>query len=503
MPGPPADPPSKPPRRIDLFAPAALDRAVAAAEPPVPPTEKPGDGQVLRVPGASRGHELALLSPFDFRPLPEGGPELEARLFEHRRLLLGRTYEALAMPPPLWSPSLREQLDGIGALSLIPGALLGSLARPLVDEGSRLLERLPGELRRPLQRAFGQLLDGALAVASGGSLGFAGVALDQAMGDGRPKRVALRVPGYGQAEMSCGETAAAAVLKAAGQPVSLGEPDTQLPGFDGSSLAEEGFVRRRGLSYLNGPTSFDHLRGLLAAGLPVMTLFGTKWGGAHYAVVSGYDDERGELTIENYFSDGVARRVKYDEFRKYWSQRANYASVVLPRKDPRLDGLARLGQLSRETPPDEGVTVSDFFVSPRGEVFVEGAYRYLSPDGRTDVTVRVSFDSAQKGIERQLGGGLAFKQYLARGYWLGLRIEKLSLFGKPREWQSLGTTPLAVYGSIVGPGFEFRVGGERGGFQASLLADLGRFVEGLGIAANVSLGPDGSYAVAVGVSGTA
>jgi hypothetical protein len=78
----------------------------------------------------------------------------------------------------------------------------------------------------------------------------------------------------------------------------------------------------------------------------------------------------------------------------------------------------------------------------------------------------------------------------------------MSLKGQDDNWSSFSTAPVSVYGTVDGPGFQLKAGGERGAYQASVAADLGKFVSGLGAQANVSVDADGSYKVMGMISGT-
>src|SRR4029077_3769516 len=113
-----------------------------------------------------------------------------------------------------------------------------------------------------------------------------------------------------------------------------------------------------------------------------------------------------------------------------------------------------------------------------------------------------NFNSAESGAARMLGGGLALRQRLASGWFVGISCEKLSVRARDDTWTSCETTPLAVYGTIQGPGFEIKAGGERGAFQASVAADLGQLVAGLGLQANAAVDADGTWRVTAGLSGT-
>ncbi|MSP63791.1 MAG: hypothetical protein EXR72_26290 [Myxococcales bacterium] len=484
-----AEPP--PASTIDLF-PEDLLRLLAT---PDPPPEGATLGQRITVPGPHGAHELALPGPLDF-PAATG-----AAVEKNRRLLLGPDYSALACLPRD-SSTFDEQIAAEGALSLIPAALLGSLARPVVDFLYGLIDRLPAAIRRPFEKELGLLIDTALAAAAALVSPLAGATVDRFHrdGSGLPPSVALSLRTYSQMHNSCGETAAAMILKGAGLPVSLAGVDTQLPFAPGTNLLVDEEFRKRGLTAVNGPGDLARLKAFLASGYPVMVSIGWEGGGGHLTVVTGYDDATRRLTLRNFHADGTDSAVPYDEFDRYWVARGRYMTAVIARRDPRLDPLREAGTLRRDTPIHEGLSLSDLWVTEAGKVFVEGAWRYCAAG--TDLTVRVKFNSAENGLARQLGGGMVIRQRIAPGWTVDLTVEKLSVRGADDTWQSYSAAPVAIYGGLSGPGFEIRAGGERGAFQASAAAHLGRLIAGLGLRANLAVEADGSVRLTALLAGT-
>jgi hypothetical protein len=290
--------------------------------------------------------------------------------------------------------------------------------------------------------------------------------------------------------MGCGETAAATILKNAGVPVSIGEVDSQSALAGGGSLLVEEEMRRRGLSLIAGRGNLDMLRNSVAAGYPVMVSV-RRDGSDHIAVVTGYSDRTGKLTIANW-KNGETKKITYAEFEEAWGAHLNHMAVVLPSHDPRLNSLIESTHLRRPTQPDEGFTVTDFWVH-KEKVFIDAGYRYVTAD--TDVTLRLSYNEREEGLGRQLGGTFILRGDLGHGWTTGLRIEKLSLRGSENEWEAFETVPLAAQAELHGPGFSLRAGGERGAFQAGLAADLGRALSGLGVEVRLSRDQDGSYRV--------
>jgi hypothetical protein len=80
------------------------------------------------------------------------------------------------------------------------------------------------------------------------------------------------------------------------------------------------------------------------------------------------------------------------------------------------------------------------------KVFVEAAYRYVTPS--TDLTLRLSYNSDAKQLAQQLNGSIALHQRLADGWYLGVRILKMSLKYQDDQWYSFKGAPLAVYALV-------------------------------------------------------
>lgn len=411
---------------------------------------------------------------------------------KNRQAVLGPAYASLFNPGP--NASFEQQITADAAMAALPAALLAGAAKPAVDKGYSIIDKVPEALRRPLEKNYGLLIDSALTAASATAFPAVGATLDRIHpgGAGLPGAAEVQLQGYSQALDGCAETAAATILKANGVPVSLGEVDTQTA--NGASGLVEAELRRRGLTAVNGMGDMAKLKSFLAAGYPVMVAVGWEGGGGHTAVVSGYDQAKGTVTIKNWDDVGGTNTVSMAEFEKDWGRHKNYMSAVVPTRDPRLDALVKAGtDLRRPTPIHQGLTLSDFYVTPQGKVFVEGAYRYVR--STTDVTVRVNWNQREQGLERQLGGALSIRQQVKPGWFVGAEIEKMSLVGVDDRWHSFSTSPLSAYGTVEGPGFQLKAGGERGAFQAQAAADLGKLVSGMGAQANLAVDASGNYKV--------
>lgn len=503
LPPPPASPLSPRGAPIDLF-PTSVLQPIADDGTPKPPADPPPapartyspTGNVVRVPGWLGAHQVPIPGPFDF-PKPPAAVESDAR-----EQWLGPAYAGLAFPPGQ-PGDFQDHVSAEAALSLLPAALIGALARPAVDYIYKLIDYIPETLRRPFEKAFGLLIDNGISAVDALATPLVDASVDKFYGDGKNLPTAFKIPikAYSQTAYSCGETAAATILKWAGEPISLSDPDTQFPVNGTSGLVDEE-LRRRGLTLIAGPGNLTKLKAFLANNCPVMLSIGWQDGSGHLCVASGYDDEKGTLTIVNYDALGGTYEVKYADFEQNWARHLNYMTAVMPRRDARFDELRRAGDLRRPTPIYEGLTLSDFYVNPQSKVYVEGAYRFVTD--WTDITVRVSFDQGQAGWARQLGGAVAIRQKVANGWFLGLTVEKVSLRHRNDQgddWSHFTTAPIAIQASLQAPGFELRVGEELGGIQASLVADLGKFIAGLGMAVNVSVDDQG-YRVYATLSGT-
>lgn len=150
-----------------------------------------------------------------------------------------------------------------------------------------------------------------------------------------PSQVELtELPFFPQVEYQCGPAALATVLGAAGlslRPEDLVE-QVYLPARQGSLQLEMLVAPRRHdlVSYQLAPQYGAVLREL-AAGNPVLVLQDnglfplTQW---HYAVVAGYDYEKGDLWLRS----GETRRLtlSFTQFEFSWKRSGYWAMVALP-----------------------------------------------------------------------------------------------------------------------------------------------------------------------------
>lgn len=432
-----------------------------------------------------------------------------------RAQLLGPTYALLSQPAGLDATGA-SLLDAEAAMGVLPAMLLASVARPATDTVYRWIDHIPAALRRPFEKAFGLALDAGVALATGAAQSLLDASVRSfAPGAVRPAKVALPVEALSQLDTSCGETAVAMILKGAGEPVLLGEIDTQLggpagvPGTSlgrsaaGNTLTVDREFARRGLTAISGPSDLERLKDFVASGLPVVVAVGWANGGGHFAVVSGYDEARGTISLENWRADGRREDVPVRDFSVAWGRRMNLLTAVCPRRDARLDAWVKKGELRRPDTVAKGLSLCDFWFDAT-RLYVELAYRYVGEG--TDATVRVSFNS--EGLDghgadamRWLNGSIAVRREVARGWFVGFRVEKLSLRKQADEWTTLRTTPLGAALTVAGPGFELSVAGERGGVQAALGVALAKRLADLGLTVNVSLRDDGHYALQASLAG--
>lgn len=434
-----------------------------------------------------------------------------------RAQFFGPTYAALSHSLGD-DATLGDLVRAESAFSVVPALLIASAARPATDTLYGVVDRIPEAIRRPFHKALGLLIDSGLALATGAAQSLLDAAVrDFAPGSKLPDRVELPVAAYSQLDSSCGETAVAMILKAAGEPVLLDDIDTQLsgpfgvpglagaPGVAGNNLIIDREFARRGLTAISLSTDLPRLKQFVASGMPVAVSVGWSNGTGHYAVVSGFDQARGTLTIQNWHADGKAVTVSDAEFDVAWARHMRMMSAVAPRRDPRLAKLLAQGELSRPSKVAKGVSLSDFWVDKQ-RVYVELAYRYVTAD--TDATVRVSFNSEGLGWSdaaamQWLNGSIAVRQRVAAGWHVGFRVDKLSVRREgASEWSSLRTTPIGAAVSVEGPGFELSVATERGGVQGSLGVALARRIADLGLKVNVSVDAEGRCNVMGVVAGT-
>lgn len=192
-------------------------------------------------------------------------------------------------------------------------------------------------------------LSAALALAALLSLGGCislpqSQALHAVVPPGLPARVELaEVPFHRQNDFLCGPAALAMVFNAAGVAGEVDSltPLVYLPGRQGSLQAEMlGATRRSGLlAYTLAPRMEDLLREL-AAGTPVVVLVNFSFKAApvwHYAVVVGYDLDKGEVIVRSAGRSRDQWTFSFLEF--FWQDSGYWAMLALP--PGRLPATAR------------------------------------------------------------------------------------------------------------------------------------------------------------------
>jgi hypothetical protein len=418
-----------------------------------------------------------------------------------------------AAPPttttPTRSASFDRYVEARAALSELPTAVAGVALRPVADGLYRVVDHIPAAIRRPFERSLSILLENAVSLPANlltARLPFEAGAL--------PERVAMSLPVYAQMRNSCGETMLAAWLKAQGHPIALGELDTQISFFEGGSLLVDAELRNRGYGVISGPGTLEDVRTYVAHGYPVMVSVGWPSGGGHYAVVTGYDQARGTLRVDGWHADGRVAEVPYAEFAEHWGRHLNLMMVAHPQRDVRLAELRRQGRVSRPDHIAEGLSLSDIWVTQRGELFVEGAYRHRGP--RDDVTIRVNVQTPERALDmsERLGGSVSWQRRLGPATVASFYAERVPTrepWARPANGASrtdgeiadyvLGTSA-AYVGLAHGP-VAARVGWDRGAVQAAVRAEVERPRDGLHVAAEAraAMGPGGFYTVFFGASG--
>ncbi|MBV8502303.1 MAG: PA2778 family cysteine peptidase [Paucibacter sp.] len=182
---------------------------------------------------------------------------------------------------------------------------------------------------------------GALFVLTlcGGLAGCAAPAAVQQLERSWPPALAPRadlssVPFFPQDDHECGPAALAMLLQASGTAATPAQlsPEVYLPGRQGS-LQQELLIaaRRHGLpAYVLAPDLRDLLTEV-AAGHPVLVFQNLSlpiypiW---HYAVVVGYDRERGSLLLHS----GLTKRLEMSlaTFERTWARAGHWAMLALP-----------------------------------------------------------------------------------------------------------------------------------------------------------------------------
>ena len=158
-------------------------------------------------------------------------------------------------------------------------------------------------------------------------------ALREGLPDQLPKQVELKqVPFFPQLDYQCGPAALATALDAFGAKVTPEQlvPEVYLPAREGSLQVEMlAATRRHGMiSYLLAPRMVDMLKEV-AAGNPVIVLQNLGLSdGWHYAVVVGYDYDRGDLIMRSGVTERETLNFAAHEF--VWMRSGYWAMVALP-----------------------------------------------------------------------------------------------------------------------------------------------------------------------------
>ncbi|MFO0724288.1 MAG: hypothetical protein U1E65_10925 [Myxococcota bacterium] len=396
-----------------------------------------------------------------------------------------------------WNANFDDYVRARAALGEVPTALAGMALRPVANKLYEVVDHIPAPIRRPFDRSLGLLLDNAVSIPA--NLMTAHVFME----DGAlPSSVNLNVPGYTQMRNSCGETMVATWLKDNGYPIALGEVDTQMSFFEGGNLLEDSELRTRGFSIISGPSSFNDLKTYLAHGYPVLVNVGWEGGGGHYAVATGYDEATHTLKIDNWHADGQRIAVPYQDFQEVWGRHKNLITVVYPQADARLSALRTAGKLSRTAPIQEGVSLSDIWVTQRLEFFVEAAYRYRGTADDFTVRLNTLTPAPGSGDRAAFGGSVRYAHRFQDGTEVNVYAERLPTRSADPETIDSILRTTSIYGGVRHGPFSARVGYERESFQARLQAELNNRLGSVGAEARVAVGLDGNVNVFIGASGT-
>jgi tetratricopeptide (TPR) repeat protein len=150
-----------------------------------------------------------------------------------------------------------------------------------------------------------------------------------------PQQVELvDVPFYPQEIHQCGPAALATVLNAGSVKVTPQDltPQVYLPGREGSLQIEMlAATRRNGLLAYELAPRLDDLLGEVAAGSPVVVLQNLGYGWYpvwHYAVVVGYDLQRGKIFLRS--GKEYRQVLSLSTFEHTWQRSGYWAMLALP-----------------------------------------------------------------------------------------------------------------------------------------------------------------------------
>ncbi len=150
-----------------------------------------------------------------------------------------------------------------------------------------------------------------------------------------PQQVELKaIPFYPQETHQCGPASLAMVLNAGGVKITPQEliPQVYLPQREGSLQVEMlAATRRNGLLAYELASKLDDVLAEVAAGTPVLVLqnLALSWYPVwHYAVVVGYDLQRGEIILRS----GLEQRqvLPLTTFEHTWERAGYWAMLALP-----------------------------------------------------------------------------------------------------------------------------------------------------------------------------
>jgi tetratricopeptide (TPR) repeat protein len=187
-----------------------------------------------------------------------------------------------------------------------------------------------------LSRVVGWMLAGVLCLSGCASLqGVAHVDTDDRLSGPLPAAVELKqVAFFPQTEDQCGPAALATVLHHAGVERTLQQlkADVYLPQRQGSLPLEMlGAARRAGVLPYVLQDGARALRQEVAAGHPVVVLQNLRWDWWplwHYAVVVGYDQVAGTVTLRS--ADQERLVMPMADFESSWAKAKHWAFVALP-----------------------------------------------------------------------------------------------------------------------------------------------------------------------------
>lgn len=142
----------------------------------------------------------------------------------------------------------------------------------------------------------------------------------------------LPVPFVAQEKDTCGAASLAMVLRfwdqaASQEDIARALLKPELHGIAGSRLAD--FARERGLQAVAYAGDLEQLKDFVQKGRPLIVALATRGGRYHDVVITGFDDDKGAVIVNDPAS-GAGRRIRRDAFERRWAASGHWTLLVLP-----------------------------------------------------------------------------------------------------------------------------------------------------------------------------